>query len=182
MRLPAGAASPLRAAALLLLLLAAFCLAAPGTTNTSIPTTISQSTSNTSAHDKNVTLTTTLGSNKTAPAQTTPTTNQTTTIDQTTTTKQTASSTTTSKLTSTIQSTASVTMTTSKTLSPSSSVTATAKSAAVLSRTSRFDVGSFFGGIVLTLGMLAILYVGCKTYHSRRGVQYRTIDEHDAII
>ncbi|XP_039375715.1 porimin [Mauremys reevesii] len=174
MRLPAGAASPLRAAALLLL--AAFCLAAPGATNPSIPTTISQSTSNTSAHDKNVTLTTTLGSTKTAPAQTTPTTNQTTTTNQT------ASSTTTSKLTSTIQSTASVTMTTSKTMSPSSSVTATAKSAAVLSRTSRFDVGSFFGGIALTLGMLAILYVGCKTYHSRRGVQYRTIDEHDAII
>ncbi|KAM9170167.1 porimin [Pangshura tecta] len=168
MSLPAGA--------LLVLLLAAFCRSASGIASTSIPTTVSQSTSNTSAHDKNVTLTTTLGSTKTTPIQTTPTTNQTTTTNQT------ASSTTTSKPKTTIQSTASVTMTTSKTMSPSSSVTATPKSAAVLSRTSRFDVGSFFGGIVLTLGMLAILYVGCKTYHSRRGVQYRTIDEHDAII
>ncbi|KFZ58342.1 Porimin, partial [Antrostomus carolinensis] len=61
-------------------------------------------------------------------------------------------------------------------------VTATSKSQAVVAKTSRFDVGSFVGGIVLTLGVLAILYIGCKTYHARRGIQYRTIDEHDAII
>ncbi|XP_065266405.1 porimin isoform X1 [Emys orbicularis] len=170
MRLSAGAASPVHAAALLLL--AAVCLSASGSTNTSIPTTITQSTSNTSASDKNVTHTTTLGSTKTTPTQTTTTATQTTTNPTTT-------STNTSKP---IQSTASVTVTTSKTMSPSSSVTVTPKSATVLARTSRFDVGSFFGGIVLTLGMLAILYVGCKTYHARRGVQYRTIDEHDAII
>ncbi|NWT91738.1 PORIM protein, partial [Urocynchramus pylzowi] len=70
-------------------------------------------------------------------------------------------------------------VTTSKTSSPP--VTATSKSEAVV-KTSRFDVGSFVGGIVLTLGVLVILYIGCKTYHSRRGIQYRTIDEHDAII
>ncbi|XP_064574559.1 porimin isoform X2 [Zonotrichia leucophrys gambelii] len=64
----------------------------------------------------------------------------------------------------------------------STSVTATSKSEAVIVKTSRFDVGSFVGGIVLTLGVLVILYIGCKTYHSRRGIQYRTIDEHDAII
>ncbi|NWV72862.1 PORIM protein, partial [Dasyornis broadbenti] len=64
----------------------------------------------------------------------------------------------------------------------STSVTATSKSEAVVTKTSRFDVGSFVGGIVLTLGVLVILYIGCKTYHSRRGIQYRTIDEHDAII
>ncbi|NXN81424.1 PORIM protein, partial [Bombycilla garrulus] len=64
----------------------------------------------------------------------------------------------------------------------STSVTATSKSEAVVVKTSRFDVGSFVGGIVLTLGALVILYIGCKTYHSRRGIQYRTIDEHDAII
>uniref|UniRef100_A0A8C3JYP7 Transmembrane protein 123 n=1 Tax=Calidris pygmaea TaxID=425635 RepID=A0A8C3JYP7_9CHAR len=58
----------------------------------------------------------------------------------------------------------------------------TSKSEAVIAKTSRFDVGSFVGGIVLTLGVLVILYIGCKTYHSRRGIQYRTIDEHDAII
>ncbi|XP_039574217.1 porimin [Passer montanus] len=71
-------------------------------------------------------------------------------------------------------------VTTSKT--SSTSVTATSKSEAVVNTTSRFDVGSFVGGIVLTLGVLVILYIGCKTYHSRRGIQYRTIDEHDAII
>ncbi|NWT81495.1 PORIM protein, partial [Lanius ludovicianus] len=71
-------------------------------------------------------------------------------------------------------------VTTSK--ASSNSVTATSKSDAVIAKTSRFDVGSFVGGIVLTLGVLVILYIGCKTYHSRRGIQYRTIDEHDAII
>uniref|UniRef100_A0A8B9FPF7 Uncharacterized protein n=1 Tax=Amazona collaria TaxID=241587 RepID=A0A8B9FPF7_9PSIT len=58
----------------------------------------------------------------------------------------------------------------------------TSKSEAIVAKTSRFDVGSFVGGILLTLGVLVILYIGCKTYHSRRGIQYRTIDEHDAII
>ncbi|NXK84577.1 PORIM protein, partial [Amazona guildingii] len=58
----------------------------------------------------------------------------------------------------------------------------TSKSEAIIAKTSRFDVGSFVGGILLTLGVLVILYIGCKTYHSRRGIQYRTIDEHDAII
>ncbi|NXD53380.1 PORIM protein, partial [Corvus moneduloides] len=64
-------------------------------------------------------------------------------------------------------------VTTSKT--SSTSVTATSKSDAVVANTSRFDVGSFVGGIVLTLGVLVILYIGCKTYHSRRGIQYRTM-------
>ncbi|NXR15242.1 PORIM protein, partial [Semnornis frantzii] len=58
---------------------------------------------------------------------------------------------------------------------PFTSVTATSKSEAVVAKTSRFDVGSFVGGIVLTLGVLVILYIGCKTYHSRRGIQYRTM-------
>ncbi|XP_048199998.1 porimin [Perognathus longimembris pacificus] len=47
---------------------------------------------------------------------------------------------------------------------------------------SKFDTGSFVGGIVLTLGVLSLLYIGCKIYYSRRGIRYRTIDEHDAII
>uniref|UniRef100_A0A8C9MKI8 Transmembrane protein 123 n=1 Tax=Serinus canaria TaxID=9135 RepID=A0A8C9MKI8_SERCA len=68
------------------------------------------------------------------------------------------------------------------TASPVTLPQATSKSEAVIVKTSRFDVGSFVGGIVLTLGVLVILYIGCKTYHSRRGIQYRTIDEHDAII
>ncbi|XP_019380246.1 PREDICTED: porimin isoform X1 [Gavialis gangeticus] len=71
-----------------------------------------------------------------------------------------------------------ITVTTASTPSTSASVSVTVAQA----RASRFDVGSFVGGIVLTLGMLAILYIGCKTYHSRRGIRYRTIDEHDAII
>ncbi|XP_052526945.1 porimin isoform X5 [Tympanuchus pallidicinctus] len=75
---------------------------------------------------------------------------------------------------------ANVTVTTSKI--SFTSVTATSKSETVIARASRFDVGSFVGGIVLTLCVLVILYIGCKTYHSRRGIQYRTIDEHDAII
>ncbi|NXE51504.1 PORIM protein, partial [Casuarius casuarius] len=66
-----------------------------------------------------------------------------------------------------------VTMTTSR--FSSASVTAAPKSEAVIAKTSRFDVGSFVGGIMLTLGILAILYIGCKTYHSRRGIQYRTM-------
>ncbi|NWV67769.1 PORIM protein, partial [Malurus elegans] len=64
-------------------------------------------------------------------------------------------------------------VTTSKT--SSTSVTATSKSEGVVTKTSRFDVGSFVGGIVLTLGVLVVLYIGCKTYHSRRGIQYRTM-------
>ncbi|XP_062983201.1 porimin [Elgaria multicarinata webbii] len=68
------------------------------------------------------------------------------------------------------------------TVLPASSVTATPKAAAPQAASSGFSAGSFIGGIVLTLGLLAIGYVGCRTYHSKRGVQYRTIDEHDAII
>ncbi|MBZ3869932.1 Porimin [Sciurus carolinensis] len=40
---------------------------------------------------------------------------------------------------------------------------------------SKFDTGSFVGGIVLTLGVLSILYIGCKIYYSRRGIRYRTM-------
>ncbi|KAM9321164.1 porimin [Gastrophryne carolinensis] len=49
-------------------------------------------------------------------------------------------------------------------------------------KTSGFDLGSFIGGIVLTMGILVMLYFGCRYYNSRRGVRYRTIDEHEAII
>ncbi|XP_074840784.1 porimin [Carettochelys insculpta] len=192
MRRSAGAARPLHPAALLLLLAAA-CLPAqdntttvvsssstlkppiPGSTNTSSPTAVTQTASHISAHDSNGTITTALGSTKTPATTTQTTTAATTTTNQTT-------SVTTSEPTTNTQSTASVTVTISKTTSPSTSAAATPKSEGVLAKTSRFDVGSFVGGIVLTLGLLAFLYIGCKTYHSRRGVQYRTIDEHDAII
>ncbi|XP_068935979.1 porimin [Petaurus breviceps papuanus] len=68
------------------------------------------------------------------------------------------------------------TMTTTATLA-----TATANINAQINKGSKFDIGSFVGGIVLTLGVLSVLYIGCKTYYSR-GIRYRTIDEHDAII
>lgn len=66
--------------------------------------------------------------------------------------------------------------------SVSSSATITATIHSEESKRSKFDTGSFVGGIVLTLGVLSILYIGCKMYYSRRGIRYRTIDEHDAII
>uniref|UniRef100_A0A2K6U511 Transmembrane protein 123 n=1 Tax=Saimiri boliviensis boliviensis TaxID=39432 RepID=A0A2K6U511_SAIBB len=66
--------------------------------------------------------------------------------------------------------------------SVSSSVTITATMHSEAKKGSKFDTGSFVGGIVLTLGVLSILYIGCKMYYSRRGIRYRTIDEHDAII
>ncbi|KAM4700638.1 porimin [Discoglossus pictus] len=58
----------------------------------------------------------------------------------------------------------------------------TSIAAAAVSKGSAFDLGSFIGGIVLTLGLLAVLYFGCRYYNSKRGVRYRTIDEHEAII
>ncbi|XP_060627035.2 porimin [Anolis sagrei] len=75
-----------------------------------------------------------------------------------------------------------VTITTPKPVLPSVTVIVTPKAAAAQASQSGFSAASFIGGILLTLGLLAIGYVGCKTYHSKRGVQYRTIDEHDAII
>ncbi|XP_037361616.1 porimin [Talpa occidentalis] len=66
--------------------------------------------------------------------------------------------------------------------SVSSSVTITATINSKGSKSSKFDTGSFVGGIVLTLGVVSILYLGCRVYYARRGIQYRTIDEHDAII
>ncbi|XP_009490804.2 porimin [Pelecanus crispus] len=110
--------------------------------------------------------------------QPTKTTMSVTLTNQPTKTSQTTRSTTTSSVTSSQINTTVVT--TSKI--SFTSVTATSKSEAVEAKTSRFDVGSFVGGIMLTLGVLVIVYIGCKTYHSRRGIQYRTIDEHDAII
>uniref|UniRef100_A0A8C9LX56 Transmembrane protein 123 n=1 Tax=Piliocolobus tephrosceles TaxID=591936 RepID=A0A8C9LX56_9PRIM len=66
--------------------------------------------------------------------------------------------------------------------SAASSVTITTTMHSEAKKGSKFDTGSFVGGIVLTLGVLSILYIGCKMYYSRRGIRYRTIDEHDAII
>ncbi|NXF94956.1 PORIM protein, partial [Eubucco bourcierii] len=103
-------------------------------------------------------------------SQPTNTTTSVTVTTQPTQINQTTGSTTASSVTSQ----PSITMLTTSNI-PFTSVTATSKSEVVVAKTSRFDVGSFVGGIVLTLGVLVILYIGCKTYHSRRGIQYRTM-------
>uniref|UniRef100_F7HG19 Transmembrane protein 123 n=1 Tax=Callithrix jacchus TaxID=9483 RepID=F7HG19_CALJA len=59
--------------------------------------------------------------------------------------------------------------------SVSSPVTITATMHSEAKKGSKFDTGSFVGGIVLTLGVLSILYIGCKMYYSRRGIRYRTM-------
>ncbi|KAK2509236.1 hypothetical protein MC885_000570 [Smutsia gigantea] len=46
---------------------------------------------------------------------------------------------------------------------------------------SKFDSGSFVGGIVLTLGILSVLYIGCKMYYSRRGIRYRTMQRRQVV-
>ncbi|NXL93362.1 PORIM protein, partial [Alectura lathami] len=106
----------------------------------------------------------------TSTSQPTNTTASATVTPQPTKTNQTTKSITTSSVTS---SQLNITVTTSKI--PFTSVTATSKSETVIAKTSRFDVGSFVGGIVLTLCVLVIVYIGCKAYHSRRGIQYRTM-------
>uniref|UniRef100_A0A2K6JN20 Transmembrane protein 123 n=2 Tax=Rhinopithecus TaxID=542827 RepID=A0A2K6JN20_RHIBE len=92
------------------------------------------------------------------------------------------------KTTSASQNTSQIT-TSTMTVTHNSSVTSAASSVTITTtmhseakKGSKFDTGSFVGGIVLTLGVLSILYIGCKMYYSRRGIRYRTIDEHDAII
>lgn len=76
----------------------------------------------------------------------------------------------------------SASMTTTAHSSLLTTVTVSATTHPTKGKGSKFDTGSFVGGIVLTLGVLSILYIGCKMYYSRRGIRYRSIDEHDAII
>ncbi|OXB57868.1 hypothetical protein ASZ78_016442 [Callipepla squamata] len=166
-----GAACALRAVTLLPLLLLLLGLAGnafaevniTSTTSNPTPHPMVQGTPTSASHPTSTSHPTTTPASSTIPAQSTEA-------------KRTGSTTASSVTSSQV----SVTVTTSKI--SSTSVTATSKSETVVAKASRFDVGSFVGGIVLTLCVLVILYVGCKTYHSRRGIQYRTIDEHDAII
>uniref|UniRef100_A0A8C5Q8T1 Transmembrane protein 123 n=1 Tax=Leptobrachium leishanense TaxID=445787 RepID=A0A8C5Q8T1_9ANUR len=71
---------------------------------------------------------------------------------------------------------------TSAAATTSSTMTTGSTASAAIKSTKGFDLGSFIGGIVLTLSLLAVAYFGCRFYSSRRGVRYRTIDEHEAII
>ncbi|KAK6486404.1 sialomucin core protein 24 [Huso huso] len=68
------------------------------------------------------------------------------------------------------------------TTNPAKTSAASASTTASPRTGSRFDAGSFIGGILLTLGMTAILFMGYKFSCVKREVQYRTIEEHDAII
>ncbi|KAM9566439.1 porimin [Guaruba guarouba] len=194
MRLLTGASSAMRAAALLLLLLAPGSRSeemmntnstTPFTTvpdpklkgNSSLPSnlTVISSTKSTATSTVGMSTHTTHPTSTSQPINTAVSvilTTQPTKTSQTTR-FTTAPSVTSSQLNITLVTTSKVSFT---------SVTGTSKSEAVVTKTSRFDVGSFVGGILLMLGVLVVLYVGCKTYHSRRGIQYRTIDEHDAII
>ncbi|XP_066103825.1 porimin [Saccopteryx bilineata] len=99
-----------------------------------------------------------------------------------TTLKSTPKITTVSQNTSQISTSTMATTHNSSVTSVSSPVTITATINSKENKGSKFEIGSFVGGIALTLGILSILYIGCKMYYSRRGIQYRTIDEHDAII
>uniref|UniRef100_A0A8C6Q9K8 Porimin n=1 Tax=Nannospalax galili TaxID=1026970 RepID=A0A8C6Q9K8_NANGA len=83
-----------------------------------------------------------------------------------------------SVLPNTMQTSTSAMTTAHNTLLTSSATTIHSKE----SKGPKFDAGSFVGGIVLTLGALSIFYIGCRVYYSRRGIRYRSIDEHDAII
>ncbi|XP_076357105.1 uncharacterized protein LOC143250447 [Tachypleus tridentatus] len=83
------------------------------------------------------------------------------------------SSTTTSQSTTTeIVSTSSSETSTNKT---SSSTGSTLLPTATPSSTRRFDAPSFIGGIVLSLGFLAIMYVGFKFYKARTESNYHTL-------
>ncbi|XP_058884266.1 sialomucin core protein 24-like isoform X1 [Acipenser ruthenus] len=68
------------------------------------------------------------------------------------------------------------------TTNPAKTSAASASTTASPRTGSRFDAGSFIGGMLLTLGMTAILFMGYKFSCVKREVQYRTIEEHDAII
>ncbi|KAM3935318.1 porimin [Leptodactylus fuscus] len=117
-----------------------------------------------------------------------PTNSSTTTKPVTTPAPATSPTTSTTKGTAATNATTTTTTVTSKATSKTSPVVVTSSSpvtstiSATLQKKSGFDVGSFIGGIVLTLCLLAAAYFGCRFYNSRRGVRYRTIDEHEAII
>ncbi|KAF6334489.1 transmembrane protein 123 [Rhinolophus ferrumequinum] len=145
------------------------------TVTTSKPTT-KPSTTTVSSASKNGTVTTLkpVTSKRTTPQVST---NVTSTTLKSTTKVTSLSQNTTRMSTSTMTTTHNSSVT-----SVSSSVTITATVNSKDNKGSKFDIGSFVGGIALTLGILSILYIGCKTYYSRRGIRYRTIDEHDAII
>ncbi|XP_069825695.1 porimin [Dendropsophus ebraccatus] len=166
-----------------LLLLAVSCTAgAEDPPISTIATPVTSKESSTSPVTTTMPSTTTPASNATnpnatAPAPTINTTSTSTTKPVTTPTTKGPPLT---KATTTPVTTKETVKTTSVATSTSSPVTSSIS--ASLQQRSGFDLGSFIGGIVLTLGLLAAVYFGCRFYNTRRGVRYRTIDEHEAII
>ncbi|XP_019487812.1 PREDICTED: uncharacterized protein LOC109376361 [Hipposideros armiger] len=164
-------------------------------TNESSKSTVKPSTTPVSSASKNETITTL---KPTAKPSTTPgssvSKNGTETTLKPITSKMTTPQVSTNKTSTTLKSTTKVTSVSQNTTQMSTSTMTTTHNSSVTSVTitatvnskenkgSKFDIGSFVGGIALTLGLLSVLYIGCKTYYSRRGIRYRTIDEHDAII
>nr|XP_019568231.1 PREDICTED: porimin [Rhinolophus sinicus] len=146
-----------------------------GTVTTSKPTT-KPSTTSVSSASKNGTVTTL------KPVTSKKTTTQVSTNVTSTTLKSTTKVTSLSQNTTQMSTSTMTTTHNSSVTSAASSGTITATVNSKDNKGSKFDIGSFVGGIALTLGILSVLYIGCKTYYSRRGIRYRTIDEHDAII
>ncbi|XP_069495163.1 porimin isoform X1 [Ambystoma mexicanum] len=142
---------------------------------TALPQTVpsSSATASTNAHTNTNATTMAPGSNATS--VTSPSSNSTATSIVTATTQ--APSISSTSLTATTKPAA-----TNSTFPKTSATVPNTTGTAGQSKSSKFDAGSFVGGIVLTLGILIVLYLGCKFYASKRGVQYRTIDEHEAII
>ncbi|KAM5224196.1 porimin isoform 2-T2 [Hipposideros larvatus] len=157
-------------------------------TNESSKSTVKPSTTPVSSASKNETITTL---KPTAKPSTTPgssvSKNGTETTLKPITSKMTTPRVSTNKTSTTLKSTTKVTSvsqnttqmsTSTKTTTHNSSVTSVTITATVNSKEnkgSKFDIGSFVGGIALTLGLLSVLYIGCKTYYSRRGIRYRTM-------
>ncbi|XP_060682431.1 porimin [Hemiscyllium ocellatum] len=68
------------------------------------------------------------------------------------------------------------------TTAASANSTSTDISTTALSIVSHFDIGSFAGGTVLALAVIAVFYLGRRFCISRSGTRYRTIEETEAII
>ncbi|KAJ6664943.1 hypothetical protein lerEdw1_005915 [Lerista edwardsae] len=167
MKLLAGLGCP----ALLLLLLVPLCLSEPQPTvkPPSHETSPSHLSNSTTSPSKAISNTTAAPQNATSSRPVSAVSNSTSTTPTAATVNTTANATTANPTPHTH-----VTKATAKTV-PSPSATATPKATVAQIRSSGFSVGSFIGGIVLTLVILAIGYIGCRTYHAKRGVQYRTM-------
>ncbi|KAI1903796.1 hypothetical protein AGOR_G00030900 [Albula goreensis] len=65
---------------------------------------------------------------------------------------------------------------------PAPTATGSSNSTAVPFHRTKFDLGSFIGGMVLASILTLSVYLGYKFACSRNEIRYSTIEEHDAII